>query len=498
MKIRTLLPLWILIILGSCEKEFTTNADQIETELEAWEPFLVSPSPDSQIGLYSEFEVRLKTIIFSTTYAEREENAWGKETYSSSTTIEFRAVIDSVYLTDGQSNAIPVQTEDSANAKIAVLPLKSFAVNSSVRLAIDFHYYSEQQEIEGVTDISRTAEYAYSTVLSDTLSQGIVYCEYPLYRQYNFLQDEYDHGYIKTYVKPDFLLERKLVVTITGIGTDEQYAADMEYDEALGMLKYPMPALRNNTIYRIDFVAEINGILQKFYRSNYFKTSRYNSFSEKIGSILEGEHPVTLWELYPLVYSMTAGDYIVSEGELLDLYEQVLPVGIHHEKDFEAYDHPKLVTVQLDTTLTDLSIYGYDLASGLGYASRRPASYIGYKPVKDILYFINYNNTDYASPADIRLKDDEIQSGIPASRVITGYILKSYLAAIVYEDLYGFKDKAINDFERRDDPRVIALVNMDFNRSVMYDSKHTYYLRYKLPGINLVTFERRYEFGPSF
>jgi len=60
-------------------KEFTTNADQIETELEAWEPFLVSPSPDSQIGLYSEFEVRLKTIIFQQPMLKGKKMPGGKK-----------------------------------------------------------------------------------------------------------------------------------------------------------------------------------------------------------------------------------------------------------------------------------------------------------------------------------------------------------------------------------------------------------------------------------
>ena len=488
----------IPVLIISCEKEMTTNTDQIESELEAWEPFSVSPSPGSQIELFSAFHIVKALNGYSTTYAESEENLWGKETYSNSVTVLLEAVIDSIYLTDAQSNVIASVISDSADIRYKLVPLKSFNVNTGLNLMIDYHFTTRQEHLEEITRQAKTRSYSFSTVPSDTLSQGIVYCEYPLYRQYNYLQDEYDYGYIKTYVRPDFLLDKNLVVTITGIATDENYASDMEYDEALGILKYPMPELQNNTIYRIDFIMEKNGILQKFYRSNYFKTSQYNSFSEKIGSILEGEHRVTIWELYPLVYSMTAGDYPVSVGELLDLYEQVLPADILHYQDFEAYDYPKLVTVQLDTTLTDLNIYGYDLASSLGYASRRPATYIGYRPVNDILYFINYNNADYTSPVDIRLNDDEIQSGIPVSRTISGYILKSYLAAIVFEDLYGFKGKAGNDFERRDDPRVTTLLNLDFNRSVMYYSKHYYHLRYKLPGINLVTFERRYEFGPSF
>ncbi len=494
---RLLLFALVSIVCLSCEKEMTTNIDQIESELEAWEPFSVDPSPGSQIELFSAFSIVKASNGYNTTYAEAEENVWGKESYSLSTTVQLDVVIDSIYLTDDQSNVIAGAISDSADIRYKLIPLKSFDVNTGLNLMIDYHFTTHQEHLEEITNQVRTREYSYSTVSSDTLSQGIVYCEYPLYRQYNYLQDEFDYGYIKTYVRPDFLLDKNLVVSITGIATDENHASDMEYDEALGILKYPMPELQNNTIYRIDFIMEKNGILQKFFRSSYFKTSQYNSFSEKIGSILDGEHRVTLWELYPLVYSMTAGDYPVSDGELLDLYEQVLPADILHYQDFKAYDYPKLVTVQLDTTLTDLNIYGYDLASSLGYASRRPANYIGFRPVNDILYFINYNNADYTSPADIRLNDDEIQSGVPVSRLITGYVLKSYLAAIVFDDLYGFKGKAVNDFERLDDPRVTTLLNLDFNRSAMYYSKHYYHLKYKLPGINLVTFEHRYEFGPS-
>lgn len=498
MKIKSVLYLILLIpFCNSCEKEFITNNDQIETELEAWEPFIISPVPDTQLGLYAEFSVQIKTVNYTTTYTESEENVWGKETYSNSTTVSFLAVIDSIYLTDYKSNALPSLVSDSARVKYTVVPVTSFGVNTSVNLVVDYHFTSSAEEAGGLTNQPKTRTYAYTTTVSDTLTQDIVYCEYPLSRQYNFLQDEYDYGYIKTYVRPDFLLDKNLVVTITGISTDENYASDMAYDEALGILKYPMPELQNNTIYRIDFIMEKNGILHKFYRSNYFKTSKYNTFSEKISNILEGEHRVSLWEIYPLVRSMTAGDYVVAGGEPLDLYEQVLPSDIIHYEDFSAYEYPKLVTVQLDTTRVDLDRYGYHLASSLGYTARRPADYIGYKPVNDILYFVNYNSDNYSSDTEIRLSDDEIHSGIPVDYTITGYILTSYLAAIVCDDLAGFQGKAANDFERKDDPRVTALIQLDFDYYSMYHSKYYYFLRYRLPGIDRVTFENQYEFGPS-
>jgi len=41
-------------------------------------------------------------------------------------------------------------------------------------------------------------------------------------------------------------------------------------------------------------------------------------------------------------------------------------------------------------------------------------------------------------------------------------------------------------------------LNYDWDSQKFYGAKYYYFLRYKLPGINLVTFEGQYEFGPAF
>ena len=128
MKIKSVFFLLLFIpFCSSCEKEFITNTDQIETELNTWEPFIISPVPDMQIGLYCEFKVQIKSIGYATTYTESEENVWGKETYGSSVSVVFDAVIDSVYLTDGNSDAIPSLVKDSARMKYIIIPDQSFA-----------------------------------------------------------------------------------------------------------------------------------------------------------------------------------------------------------------------------------------------------------------------------------------------------------------------------------------------------------------------------------
>ncbi|MBN1416052.1 MAG: hypothetical protein JW973_13200 [Bacteroidales bacterium] len=497
MKKKILFSLPVMLLFIACEKDFSDNTDQLNTELEGWEPFMVHPVPDSQVDLYSTFEISVKTIGYSTMYAEKEENIWGTETMSQSTTVTFYAVVDSVYLTDVHSDPIPVDVVNYSDVKFVIRPLTSFAVNSGIALQIDYHYTSNHEKTGDVAGIDRTKEYSFSTVPSDTLSQRVVYCEYPLYRQYNFLQDEYNYGYIKTYVKPDFLLDKKLIVTITGIGTEESYASDVEYDDALGILKYPMPPLQNNAIYRIDYIMNKDGTLQKFYRSNYFKTSRFNSFSDKIGDVLEGEHRITSWFLPNNVVELSAGDYLLSEGELLDYYEQVLPSTVSDDlHNAEAYDFPKLVNVQLDTIRTDLNKYGYSLARNLGYSVNRPDEYIGYVPVNDILHFISCNK-DYAGYPDIMLSDEEIENEVSRTYELSYYVLKTCLGTYVNEDLNYFKNQAYNDFERKDYTGVIAIMNINWSDAEFYSKKFYYYLRYRLPGINVVTFERSYEFGPK-
>ena len=139
----------------------------------------------------------------------------------------------------------------------------------------------------------------------------------------------------------------------------------------------------------------------------------------------------------------------------------------------------------------------YDIALDLGYRVGRPSAYIGYKPVHDILHFFNIKQEEHEDYSDILLTDDEIQESTPSAYEISNYLLSSYLGTIVNGDLYYFKNQAVNDMERKDDPRVNAITNCKWDEQKFYNTTFYYFLRYELPGINVVTFEGQYEFGPG-
>lgn len=482
---RYLFLFFVLLFVSSCQEEvpetYETNAAQVLQRLNSYDLLIISPNVKSVVELYSVFEIQLATRRFD--YIVKGSS--GSETRKS---IQVKVRIEDIKIIDDKKGNISHSVESDENV-FKIRPSQLFGVNSSFKIIVDYVY--EASGAEGVDGVQRTKEFLFHTTESDQMTLSMVYCEYPLERQYNFLQDEYEYGFIKTFVKPDFVLEEQPKVSLINMLSNELIEVQMVYDEVLGILKYDMPQLENNTIYRIDY---LRGNNQVFFRSNYFKTSSYNRFTEKIENYFEGEFEYHKWQEAPHIYSLTVNQF-GGCNELFDYYEQVLPSGIDYTSDFEKFDYPKVVSIEIDTMRFDLNVFGYNLAEEFGWKiERRPTDYIGFKPIRDFGFFKNINKEgSFYTYNDVLLSDDEIDSKSPSGLRADDYLFTTLVQDVIYHDWLEFRYPALNG--GRSDARIDSLLSQNNPGTELYGD-YPYKMRYIIPGINKITFEGDYKIVP--
>jgi hypothetical protein len=353
-------------------------------------------------------------------------------------------------------------------------------------VVIQYVYKHSSEHALSINGIKREKIYHYNTSKYPNLFPYMVYCQYPLERQYNYLQDEYPYGFIKTKEKPDYMLNKNLVALITNIKTGEFFSKTISYDDELGILKYEMPELSNNTIYKIEF---LSGGKNEFYTTNYFKTSKYDKFSDKIGSVFEGEKEGVLWS-NSVYYSVTYNNYNEIKDEPMDYYERISspPGTLSVNNILNQLDYPKLVTVEIDTQKTDLNVFGYDYAQQLGFEIDRETDYVGFKPVKDFFYIFHMGK------GDIKLSDSEISNKKPNTSGEYYYSMKNYWSWIFSEDIRDFYLQAMNS--NSNSSLVDSILDLKYHFNLDVKMKYYYKMHYKIPGINKIVFTGEYEIGP--
>ncbi len=493
--------LFFIGIIFSCEKEkieeklvVTSNIDEVIKN--SGGAINVTPSDNSTIDLYSEFTITVDSNYIDYRKTKKQK---GDEFAVLVDTVDCRVDINKITIKDKNSKEIPIEVislsvknDKKIRFKYKIKPKAFFALGSNITIHIDYDcivYFRKYNSYGKYSGVQKNIN--FKTKQFEHLTDDMVTCVYPLPKQYNYMQKEYPFGFIKLRYKAAWIKNNNTYVELTNVATKEVLKIPMEYDDELIILKYKMPKLSNNNIYKLDFKQEKNGEIKQLYQSSYFKTSKFNKFSDKIGDILDGERNAVLWSLGACYLSMTVSNYTVAHGEILDFYEQVQPTYINHAYPFGKLSYPKVVTAEIDTTKVDLNKYGYDDARALGYKMKREYKYVGYKPIKDFIYFFNWNSSK--TYADILLSDSEIANAKVNDYVITNYSLKSHIAVTFLRDVSYFKGKAINDDRRGKDQRVDRIVDIDACR-LPYKEIYYYNLKYIIPGINKVTFVGKYKF----
>ncbi len=490
MKYHIIFSFFFIFLLMSCEKKpqseddtnynITTNLDEIINTLDSSEFITISPQPEDTIDLNQTF--LLQTYTKTVKYIKQHES--GKK---STKDIEVGIYIYNIEILDSNNIAYSFTKTETDTGQFSLELSEILNPDSKFKIAIQYTYNHSSTHALEINDFKRQKEYFYNTNEHPELFSYLVYCQYPLDRQYNYLQDEYSYGFIKLYQKPDYILNEHLVAKITNINTGEYSSRTMDYDEELEILKYEMPVLANNSIYKIEFL--IDGV--EFYPPNYFKTSKYNTFSDKIGTAFEGENKGALSANNAVHYTIT---YYNREpkDEPMDYYERISSFSgsINTANLLNGVDYIKLVTVEIDTQKTDLNVFGYDYARKLGFKVDRATDYAGFKPVKDFIYISN--NIFNMEEENLKLSDSEISNKKPKTSEYYYTIINNW-SWIFSEDIREFHAQASN---LNNSPLKDSILNLKytFNRDVKM--KYYYKMHYQIPGINKIVFTGEYEVGP--
>lgn len=165
-----------------------------------------------------------------------------------------------------------------------------------------------------------------STSLEGSLADSDVDFMYPLNRQFNYLKAEYEKGYIKfKNIKAQKWFEAHLpTVEIENVKTGIKTNSATTYNATYGIIEYDLKAsfLNNNEVYRISFIDQVSSTKKYEY---YFKTSQYNSFTEKwnvLKNIFKDKWRDYDISFYSYPYMHVQGiNVTIDNGEILDHYE---------------------------------------------------------------------------------------------------------------------------------------------------------------------------------
>lgn len=210
--------------------------------------------------------------------------------------------------------------------------------------------------------------------------------QYPLDRQFNYLENEYTKGYFRlTNDKQKQLMLKNYKIKLLNVKTGIFNTIELSFNEQLNVFEYELQAsfLDNNSVYKISLLTEIDETIYSY----YFKTSKYNSFTEKwemLSACFEGKWRDNVSnDGYP--YSNIAPSLqkinVTINDETLDYYE------INSNKYLSA----KMPLVQFETqvpeewkTTAEWQIYSW---SSLSYIRQNSdCKKYGFPPLRAIYY----------------------------------------------------------------------------------------------------------------
>ena len=364
-------------------------------------------------------------------------------------------------------------------------------------------------EYSNVTNIKYVVEYAlsYTIITEHDIKTGsksanvdipnvdfdfnvIVKFDYPFERQRNYMQSDFQYGFLYFNATPSFLETSRNTyhVVITDIAENISQEAVMTYNSQRKILQYPMPVLENNKIYRVDYVvSDSQGNKKEFFRSNHFATSEYNRFSEKFELYL-------LMRFERLVYAVDAASFVgisrrvystvFDPAETFDFYEFINSPEVYRERPIS------LLSSIIDD---NVKLHNDELYSlGIQYnipLTRRDTDYYGYKPFRNLFMMLNSS----VSPPGL-ITDEEILNK-------RKQILSSY--SVVFQCIYPIiiswdHDHLYSNVMRFDVPwsekSQIRDELFKFRSADYRLSPSSFSIQYIIPFIEELVFEHKFDF----
>lgn len=292
--------------------------------------------------------------------------------------------------------------------------------------------------------------------------------EYPFERQCNYMQADYQYGFLYFKTEPVFMktTSKTYHATITDIATGGSNKAEMKYDQQLKILQYTMPALENEKIYRVDYtVTDSKGNTKELYQSNHFATSKFNRFRDKIEPYSQAWFNQKRGYINPILIYIPVVEYTCSDAEFLDYYEL-------NQSPEKCKDRPiNLVSNVIDKNvkLDNDELYSFGRKNHI-QLTNRDTVFIGYKPFRNL--FEVFNNT----LAGKKITDEQIAGKSKDKYTVTTVYFSCIYPVTNYLDYKDLGSK-----------KSVDLKNVDYKLSPVQ-----FTMQYIIPGIEKVIMERAF------
>ncbi len=311
--------------------------------------------------------------------------------------------------------------------------------------------------------------------------------QYPLDRQFNYLEEEYNKGYFRlTSDKQKQLMLNAYKIKLLNVNTAESNTLELIYNENLDVFEYELQPsfLENESVYEISLLTETEELVYSY----YFKTSKYNSFSEK-------------WDMLKTCFEGKWRDNVSNDGYPyseaapsvqkinVTIYEETLD---YYESNKNKYSSSLMPLIQMETHVpeewkatAEWQIYSWN---SLSYERQyNDCKKYGFPPLRAI----------YFSAADwwaIKLSDESITGNIEYPDMPSSGIMVWEVQNFMKYDAWSASNYAneVNEYERDHYQEIAAGDYQDMDRLYLdfalgddvYPLVDVYYV---LPGLNIET-----------
>ena len=410
--------LFVLIILySSCKKN---NEPVPLTEAEN-APFNIT----NEFAGNAEF-LRSNTVFASPIiYFNLKE---GQKLEDGSGMYRYYPVLDSIIITSN-TRKIPLEWKwDEDKDTLSVNILEKLDVNTNCKVTVISHWkwarYSSYQDYKKDRQIVyERKEFSFFTgeTKPDTLDAYNISSSYPENRQYFFLKNESNKGFIYFKLNEDDNFPANTSNKYYARFFDGSTSIDKElqYDKSLKRLSFDIPQeLANEKIYRLSIIGKSSSNEKEMYKI-HFRTSKYNNAVEKLNAIaISG---VSQRYISPPIRELILS---LSSEEGFDISEIKAS-----NYDHSSFLNDGFLQFDLDTAnewIRKLKMQYYDHynINNLNIKWREKSSFGGFPPTKNIVLKSN---------PEVLLTDEEISSFKSINKTSSSQI-------IIKTDYIGWKD----------------------------------------------------------
>lgn len=422
-------------------------------------------------------------------------------------TKSFRVALDYFKILDNGQEVASAQEWNSNNDVLALKPTEVLAGQRAMKVSVKVHFeeknsagawiaYTVGGNVEGE---ERVVTFTTGEA-PDYITENNVKYTYPVKNMVNFYKNEYEKSYIQLNQGVDYLfnIPGNWIYLARFKSGDNILNKQVTYNSATKRVELDVPAsLLNSTIYQMRILRlpasssslvvdknvknnenvvnadqsvttkDIEGMLSEeglteLY-SLYFRTSKFNSFTEKLNSLIKTSLIETICQGVNHLKLELSGD------ELFDLWE---------------VDNVKVETMVDETkwysdNYKDLLYRSYPLTMNMDITWRVP-SLVGVPPVRSC-YIRQSESISLLTESNISMGSYILKSGVKT-------LLENRLSLYISGDYTDLRTKAFSYHPTSTDPVIVRLKNSAYS-GMYYNNEYYIKIKYLIPGSTTPTSE---------